>query len=579
MEDLSQDIDAVKRWAAGKKLSADTAEAIVSAGFTSLEAIACLDQDSVKKLKLNLGQTKLLEKALKTTFDEGGHRDGAESLVGSGAGRDNGGHVVPEVATGSETHGDDELVRTILNQLRQGQEQQTQQRNEDRAPNIEELVDDPDKEFLLNGIKNGFDIIDPTATIAPICLDNHRSAQPGSPLFHKAAIQICKEIDEGNYIEVSEKPPIISPLGVIPKPDGGVRIIHDCSRPHGFSVNDYAGEIEKQKFSSVDTAARMVTKNCFMAKVDLKSAYRVVKISKNSQKATGIQWQFPEGIRYFYDSKLPFGSKLAPGIFHRLSQAVVRMMAKRGFPNIVAYIDDFFLCHTDKTGCLRTLNVLVTLLRKLGFFINWQKVVDPTTTLNFLGIEICSTQMQLRLPDDKLRAVKEELSKFRQRKRATKAQLQSLVGKLNWVSSVVYGGRAFLRRLINAMNTLRHKSHKLRFSADTLLDIKWWLAFMPRFNGKSLLLDDIPVSALYTDACSEGAGGLWGDSWFYCNWEIDYPNVAPLHINEKEVVAATLAVQYWAPQLANKRVYIFSDNTVTVACINKCSSRNNRIMH
>ncbi|XP_021363407.1 uncharacterized protein LOC110456774 [Mizuhopecten yessoensis] len=186
--------------------------------------------------------------------------------------------------------------------------------------------------------------------------------------------------------------------------------------------------------------------------------------------------------------------------------------------------------------------------------------------------------MQLRLPDDKLRVVKEELSKFRHRKRATKVQLQSLVGKLIWVSSVVYGGRAFLRRLINAMNTLRHKSHKLRFSADTLLDIKWWLAFMPQFNGKSLLLESMPVSALYTDACNEGAGGHWGDSWFYCNWKMDYPNVAPLHINEKEVVAATLAVQNWAPQLANKRVYIFSDNAVTVACINKCTSRNNRIM-
>ena len=62
-----------------------------------------------------------------------------------------------------------------------------------------------------------------------------------------------------------------------------------------------------------------------MAKVDLKSANRSVSISEQSQQVTGFKWGFPDGKEYtLYDCKLPFGAKLAPNIFHRLSQAVGR---------------------------------------------------------------------------------------------------------------------------------------------------------------------------------------------------------------------------------------------------------------
>lgn len=58
----------------------------------------------------------------------------------------------------------------------------------------------------------------------------------------------------------------------------------------------------------------------------------------------------------------------------------------------------------------------------------------------------------------------------------------------------------------------------------------------------------------------------------------DFPEILPLHINEKEGFAVTLAVSKWAPFLRNWRVIIHSDTTVTVNCINKCTSRNSTIM-
>ena len=441
-----------------------------------------------------------------------------------------------------------------------------------------ELLNDHDREFILHGVKHGFDIVDPSAQPSRVEMNNHPSASAGSPYFEQADQQIFQEVVNGNYIKVDKPPIIVSPLGVIPKPDGGVRIIHDCSRPHGLAVNDYVSSEERHRFQSVDDAAGLVNQGDFMAKVDLKSAYRSVPLSKHSCSVTGLKWLVNGSYQYFYDSKLPFGSKLAPGIFHRLSQAVRRIMARKGFPNIVAYLDDFFICEHTLKKCARALKTLIQLLRKLGFAINWNKVVDPTQKIIFLGIEIDSNTMELRLSDKKLVSIKQELAAFAGLKRASKKQLQSLVGKLNWAASVVHGGRVFLRRLINVICSLKHDSHRARLRADVMADVYWWATFLSSFNGRSIILDKRPVSAVYTDACTNGGGGHWGSNWFHINWHIDWPGASSLHINEKEVLSVALAAHLWGAQWSNKYVYIFSDNMTAVSCINKGSSRNNVVM-
>lgn len=442
----------------------------------------------------------------------------------------------------------------------------------------QELGEDFDKDFLLHGIRHGFDII--TDDLAPhkIQAKNHPSANLQSPLYHLAHQQILTEIDNGNYVFADKPPKIISPLGIIPKPDGGVRIIHDCSRPIGCAVNDFARNFEKQKFQSVDDAGKLVSKNCFMAKVDLKSAYRSVKISTHSQEVTGLRWTFPDGHEYtFIDKKLPFGSKLAPGIFHRISQAIRRMMSRRGF-TIVAYLDDFFICEKTKRRCAIALKTLIALLRRLGFCISWTKVFDPCQQIVFLGVEIDSTVLELRLPDVKLNELKQELSDFELRSRVTKKQLQSLAGKLNWASAVVRGGRVFLRRIINGIMRLKRDWHKLKLSGDIRQDIKWWQMYMSNFNGRSLLLHNLPITTVSTDACKKGAGGVYHNDWFYVNWETDYPFAVDMHINELEAFSVALAAKRWAPFWQNRRVIINCDNAATVGCINKCSSRNSILM-
>uniref|UniRef100_A0A8W8LWK4 Reverse transcriptase domain-containing protein n=1 Tax=Magallana gigas TaxID=29159 RepID=A0A8W8LWK4_MAGGI len=172
----------------------------------------------------------------------------------------------------------------------------------------DELKYDPDKMFLLSGIKYGFDIIDSDADPSQASCNNHPSAQPNSPLYAKATAQINIEIQNGNYIQTHEPPVIISPLGVIPKPDGSVRLIHDCSRPQGLSVNDNVSNKDKHKYNSVDSASKLVHKGYYMAKVDLKSAYRSVPISTKSQLVTVPSWGHFDPNKHLCLSNIKFGA-------------------------------------------------------------------------------------------------------------------------------------------------------------------------------------------------------------------------------------------------------------------------------
>ena len=257
------------------------------------------------------------------------------------------------------------------------------------------LSGDPDTDFLLDGIINGFRLTDTGSRFDDVETDNYASTTaPGAvELVHQ---QVQMEVDNGWYIRTATKPTIVSALGAIPKGTDKIRLIHDCSRPEGNSLNSFAS-LEPVKFQSVTEAASMVKQGFFMAKIDLEAAYRSVCIHPDDHAATHLKWVFKgdKHPTYMYDSRLPFGAKKAPGIFHRITQSVRRMMARRGYSDMVVYLDDWFLVSPTKEACLEAMTVLLALLRKLGFSISYRKVEAPTTCLVFLGIQLDSVNVSV----------------------------------------------------------------------------------------------------------------------------------------------------------------------------------------
>ena len=358
----------------------------------------------------------------------------------------------------------------------------------------------------------------------------------------KVEQKLIDGIADGCYKITDRKPNIVSALNVVPKPDGDIRLIHDCSQPEGKSVNDYASK-DSFSYQTISDALQLIGKNWFMAKVDLQSAYRSVGLAALDQMYTGLQWKF-EGDKtgcYIVDTRLPFGARKSPFIFNRITQSIKRMMKKRGIDAIVAYLDDFFVAGDTFQSCMKALNTLISLLRSLGFRINWKKVCDPSQTMTFLGVSINTSSGILSLDKKKLSDLREDIAEIQTKTRMTKRQLQSIAGKLSWASLVVPWGRAFIRNTFNLICTLKQATHKCRI-ASISADLKWWSSSLLLGSNAKVIWDERPIIDVYTDACEIGGGAFCHGDWAYLAWHVDAPSLQNEHINVKELASTIVGL-------------------------------------
>ena len=151
-------------------------------------------------------------------------------------------------------------------------------------------------------------------------------------------------------------------------------------------------------------------------------------------------------------------------------------MLRQSFRGVVAYTDDFFIAAATYEECRKWMDILIKLLRKLGFLISWKKVVGPSQRrpLTFLGVN---------KGKDNLQQLQQQLQHSSARKRASKQQLQSLAGSLNWACQAIQGERFFLWRILDTLQPLQQQRHKARLSADFKQDVQWRLSFLYTFNG------------------------------------------------------------------------------------------------
>ena len=118
------------------------------------------------------------------------------------------------------------------------------------------MDNDPDKDFLLQGIAEGFRLTDEHSVFQPAFQNNYTSAT-GRTNRVQVESQIQYELSHGHYKLCNSPPIIISALWAIPKPDSTqVRLIHDCSQPAGSSLNDFAS-VDKMSFETIDNAVNL----------------------------------------------------------------------------------------------------------------------------------------------------------------------------------------------------------------------------------------------------------------------------------------------------------------------------------
>ena len=255
----------------------------------------------------------------------------------------------------------------------------------------------------------------------------------------------------------------------------------------------------------------MSTPNCFYAIIDIKSAYRWVPIYPPHRQLQGFRWSFypDQPAQYYVDNFLCFGLANAPSIFNRISQSIVRTMLREGF-TIVAYLDDFLVIRNDIQHCQAAHQYLLSLIGRLGFSVNWDKVISPTTRVQFLGLIIDSLLQRIELPQDKLQKLLAICSEYLSKRKITKRELQVIVGHMTFASRAVYGARTFTRIFIDAMNSLQKQHFRIRLTKLLINELTWWTKFAKNFNGlcPCQLGASRPVVIISTDASFTGFGAV-----------------------------------------------------------------------
>ena len=192
----------------------------------------------------------------------------------------------------------------------------------------------------------------------------------------------------------------------------------------------------------------------WMTSLDLSDAYWHIPIAKNYQKYLAFALPMPDGQNTFAFKAMPFGLNIAPRIFTALCAVLVQRL-KKGGVQVFAYLDDWLVLAPSEAEARAATAKVRRTLEKAGFILNEGKSkLTPTQTIEWLGWTWRTTDMTISYPPEKVALLRERVTAFVQQTATSIVQVESLVGFLNWVTTVDPIGRIKLKEVIQLQGTL-----------------------------------------------------------------------------------------------------------------------------
>ena len=397
--------------------------------------------------------------------------------------------------------------------------------------------------------------------------------------------KISEEVRMGRMAGPFEQPPFeqfhISPLSLREKKSKGkFRLIHNLSHPYdGTSINhNIPDKAKKVHYHTVGDAIKILLTlphAAFTAKTDICDAYRLVPIHPSDYPKLGI---FYDG-KYFYDKHLPQGCASSCQIFEKFSTAVQAIFT--GYyksAHCLHMIDDFLILAPDKHTCQFYLDKLLSLCKDLGIPMSPEKTTPPSCTTTFLGIQLDTINQAARLPIEKLTEYVLLVQETLQKKKITRHNLESLLGKFNFAASVV-PARPFLRRLFDLMKPNQKPYYFIHLSSEAKQDLHTWLHFLSKYNGityfRSLNITPQDPISMSSDASHLGFGACFGKKWIQC----EYPTSWRIqNITLLELYPIYVAIEIFGQSIKNSNVLFHTDNSAVKDIVNNQTSKHKTIM-
>ena len=355
------------------------------------------------------------------------------------------------------------------------------------------------------------------------------------------------------------------------------RVIMDLSWPpgeavnHGIAVDFYIDGPATIRLPTVEFMEQRVLelgKGALMYKTDLARGYRQLRVDPSDWHLLG----FSHRDLIYLDISPPFGLRTSALFMQRTSQAICYIHGKRGFYSR-AYLDDFGGAERGEQRANAALDELQSIMAQLGVKEATHKVCRPATVLVWLGIIFDSLGMTMAIPPAKLAEVMDTLRQWAGRTRATRGEMQSLLGLLQFVASVSPPTRVFSNRMLDNLREMPKRGSE-SLSLGFKDDLDFFLRLLPRYNGVRILdKSDIQCQQhLELDACLSGCGGYSGSEYY--TEEFPTPVSAAEHpIAHLELLNVVVAVKTWGACWAGQRVRVVCDNANACTAIQTGRSR------
>lgn len=357
------------------------------------------------------------------------------------------------------------------------------------------------------------------------------------------------------------KDEFISSVFLIPKSNGQKRFILNLKKlnkfiqTHHFKMEDYR------------TASKLISKNCFMASIDLKDAYFLVNIQEPDRKY--LRFKYRDLIYQF--SCLPFGLCTAPYVFTKLLKPVMECLRSKGILCVI-YLDDILCFGQTYMDCQNNVQMITKLLQSLGFILNEEKsCLIPSRNCRFLGFNFNSTEMILELPLEKRQKIKHYLQYFIDIKKCNLHDFTRLIGLLisacpaleySWLYTKKLEHLKYIYLFYNP-----NYNQSITITRETKSDMIWWLNNVDKgFHKFKLNKYEIEI---YSDASRTGWGAYCNGKKSYGFWTEDERR---LHINELELKAALFGLKIFANNFYDCEILLRIDNTTAISCLNRMGS-------
>ncbi len=363
---------------------------------------------------------------------------------------------------------------------------------------------------------------------------------------------------------------LFSPYFIVPKKGGGLRPILDL-RVLNRALHKLPFKMLTQK--RIFGCVRPLD---WFAAIDLKDAYFHVSILPRHRPF--LRFAF-EGQAYQY-KVLPFGLSLSPRVFTKVVEAALVPLREQGV-RILNYLDDWLILAQSRRQLSAHRDLVLKHLSLLGLRVNWEKSkLVPTQRISFLGMEFDSVNQTARLTQERAQSVLNCFKTLSGRTAVPLKLFQRLLGHMAAAAVTVPLSLLHMRPLQHWLYgriprwAWKRGTYRVQITPACRKTFRPWSD--PSFLRAGVPLEQVSRHAVvFTDASSTGWGATYNGHAVSGVWT--GPQLH-WHINCLELLAVRLALSRLRGRLQRKDVLVRTDNTATVAYINRQGGLRSRRM-